>query len=153
MAAPSKYANCHRGYYKPRNPRKYIGDLNGIEFKSGLELAAFRQLDYHSSVIQWSVESVKVPYRFKGQSHHYVVDVWMKVLTRDGSYKEYLVEIKHTKNVKKPTYRKRRTKNFDNNLLEWERNQAKWKYANEYAKKRGMKFTLLTEEKIYGKGL
>lgn len=153
MTNSHKYANCHRGYFKPRNPSKYVGNLDGIEFKSGLELAAFRQIDHHSSVVQWSVESVKVPYRFKGRSHHYIVDIWMKVLTRDGSYKEYLVEIKHTKNIKKPSYNKRRTKTFDKNLLEWERNQAKWKSATNYANKRNMKFTLLTEEKIYGKGL
>lgn len=148
-----KYSNCYRGYFKPKNPQKYVGDLNKIEFKSGLELEAFKQFDYHSSILQWSVEAVKIPYRFKGNSHYYVVDVWTKVKGKDGFTQEYLIEIKHTKNVKKPTYNKRKTKRYEADLLEWERNQSKWSAAHEYAKNKKIKFTLLTEKVIYNGGI
>lgn len=149
----NKYAKCHRGYFKPSNPSKYVGDLNKIEFKSGLELAAFRQFDNHSSIINWSVENVKVPYRYNNKSHIYIVDMWANIKQRDGSIKEYLVEIKHKKNVDKPSYNKRKSKRYDEDLDEWMKNKAKWKAAAKYAISKNIKFRIITNELIYGKGL
>lgn len=143
-----KYAKCHRGYFKPRNPDKYVGDLNKIEYKSGLELTAFRLFDKHSSIIKWSVESVQIPYRFRGKYHHYIVDIWAIMKLRDGSIEERLVEIKHSKEVKKPTYKKRKTKTYLENVERWERNMTKWDYAKQYAKGKNMKFMVLTEQKL-----
>jgi hypothetical protein len=45
------YANNNQGYFKPRHPEKYVGDVNKIRFMSSWELQADK---FPSTTIQMS---------------------------------------------------------------------------------------------------
>ena len=66
-----------QGLYTPKNPKKYIGDLRRITYRSSWELHAFKWCDFNTNVIQWNSEEVVVPYRspVDGRMHRYFVDL------------------------------------------------------------------------------
>ena len=61
--------------------------------------------------------------------------------------KEYIIEIKPLKQTKAPKKRKQ-TKNYIYESLTWQKNQAKWKYAEELCNKNNWEFKILTEREL-----
>jgi hypothetical protein len=140
----------------PKNPKKYNGDVNNIWYRSSWELRVFKWMDTNPNVIEYSSEEIKVPYisPIDGKYHVYYPDVIAKVKKFDGSIVTYMIEIKPYKQTIEPTPKKRLTKSYINEVYTWGVNSAKWKSANEYCRKRGWTFKLLTErgengEKIF----
>lgn len=145
-----KKSNWCQGKYQPENPHKYKGDKGHIIFRSSWELKMFRYCDLAENVLKWSSESVIVNYKdpMTGSNRRYFVDVYLKHRTKDGQIKEKLIEVKPAKQCKAPARQKRKTKKYLKEVETFILNQAKWKAADKYAKKRGMDFVLFTEREL-----
>jgi hypothetical protein len=74
------YANNNQGYFKPRHPEKYVGDVNKIRFMSSWELQADKFLDDNPNVLRWSSEEIVIPYvkPTDGKVHRYYPDYWVE---------------------------------------------------------------------------
>ena len=146
------YGRCQSGRFVPTNKDKYLGNWRNITYRSKLELASFVKMDKHPSVIEWSSETVIVPYFLYGHRHRYYVDLYVKVIDVNKQTNKYLVEIKHSNKLKRPPAPKTKKgiKTYKVLCEEYDKNQAKWKYAREYARERDMKFLIWTEQVING---
>jgi len=155
-----------KGVYKPKNTTKYKGDPTNIVYRSSWELKFMRWCDETSSVIEWSSETIVVPYRSKVDEliekkkklnykimHRYFVDFYVKLKTKDGTIKRWLVEVKPYSQTIEPVKpdKAKNSRSYTNALLRWWINDAKWKAAREYAADRNMEFRLITEKELYGK--
>jgi hypothetical protein len=146
-----RYKKCpyKQGVYQPVNRNKYIG--RGIpEYRSSWELKFFQWCDKNQNVLEWSSESVIVPYKspVDGRYHRYYVD--NVVALREGdSVTRYLIEIKpHKQTVppKQSNRKKRSTILYEQKT--YAVNQAKWEAASKFAKIKNMKFIILTENEL-----
>lgn len=145
-----KKDKLHQGRFTPKNPEKYKGNPREIYYRSSWELQLMIILDSEKNVIQWNSEETIVPYisPVDNRPHRYFVDFWVKKRNRDGEVEEVLIEVKPKKFLTKPAERKRKTKQYIQEVQAFAVNQAKWKYAEEYARKRGMKFMIMTEDHL-----
>lgn len=111
--------------------------------------------DENSSVLEWSSEEVVVPYvsPIDGRIHRYFVDFWVKVESKDGSKKIYLIEVKPKSQTKKPNppKTKRVSKSKLTEMRNWMINSAKWEAAREMCSDKGWEFKILTEDNLFSK--
>src|SRR5271157_2339718 len=93
MKSESKYL---QGKFRPRNPEKYRGNVNGIFFRSSWELHLLKWLDTNENILEYSSEETIIPYFFPVDQkfHRYYVDFLIKVKQTDGKIKEFLIEVK-----------------------------------------------------------
>ena len=108
-------------------------------------------LDHNKSILEWSSEELAIPYISPkdGKVHRYFVDFVVKMNTATG-IETHLMEVKPLAQCAPPKRPKRVTAGFQARQLTYAVNEAKWEMAEQYAKKRGWKFTLLTEKDIPG---
>lgn len=141
----------YQGKFKPRNPKKYLGDPDKIEFRSSWEKKVMNHFDLSSSIIGWSSEEVVIPYLSPkdGKYHRYFVDFLIVTKDKDGNNKITLIEVKPKKETKPPTARGKKKSRFLKEAITFEVNQAKWKYARAYCESRGWTFMIMTEDHIY----
>lgn len=142
---------AYRGKFNPKNLGKYEGDFHRIEYRSLWERQVFRFCDDNEAIVRWSSEEVIVPYRCKTDNrvHRYFVD--LKITFKNGDI--YLIEIKPKKETLEPKKRARASKGYLTEVLKYVKNMSKWESANEYARQRGWKFEIWTEETIRGMGI
>jgi len=155
------YKNAKRGWYKILNPEKFIAPIDGhmksfnesegtVEYKSSLELKAIKYADFNKHVVKWSCEPFHVPYikPTDGKPHRYFIDLFLEFATGD----KFIVEIKSSGETKPPRKPSKKTdkaiNNYQRALMTYAINQAKWKYAEQFAIERGMKFIILTEKEL-----
>jgi hypothetical protein len=116
-----------------------------------------KHCDLNPNVVYWNSEGMVIPYFLPtdGKMHRYFVDFVVTYKQKDGSLKTFLVEIKphhQTQTPKKPTRLTEKAKvRLVKELLEYEKNQAKWKQAREYCKDNNMEFVILTENDLFKK--
>lgn len=138
--------------FTPQNPQKYIGDANNIISRSNLETHFFQKIDNNSNILSWGSEEIIVPYisAVDNKTHRYFPDLFLKVKTKNGQIKKFLVEIKPRVFCESPRLpkSKRRTKGYLQEVKNYIINQSKWKYATEFAKKHGMEFIIMTEKDL-----
>lgn len=143
-----------QGLFSPKNPSKYIGNPCHIVFRSGWEKMFMIWCDITNQVIKWGSEELIIPYRspIDNQIHRYFVDfvVYIKAL---DSIQKYCVEIKPYAQTQLPKMPKKKSliESYQKSMETFAINQAKWKYAEEYCKKMGMKFVVLTEKELLRK--
>jgi len=142
-----------KGKFKPKNPEKYVGDVDNIIFRSSWELCFMQWCDVTPEIIRYSSEETVIPYfdPVKNTRRRYYVDFKIVTKNADGSYKVTLVEIKPYKQTMKP--RANRNKSEKTVLLEqttWITNKAKWLAAKAYAAEKGWHFKIITEREIFG---
>lgn len=138
-----------QGKYVLKNPNKYVVNTKFIHYKSSYERRCFKYFDESKSVISWGYETVSVPYQFTGKSHTYFIDIYAEIRNAKGGVDRYLIEIKPKKQVSAPKNSPRRNQtNYKKELLIYNMNCAKWRYAESYAKQNGMKFKIMTEDQI-----
>lgn len=135
-----------RGFFKPKNPKKYKGDPTNIVYRSSWELKLMRYLDTHPDVVQWASEEFCIPYRSPVDSriHRYFPDFWMK--SADG--KVTVIEVKPAVQTKEPKKPSRITRRYVSEVMEYGKNQAKWKAAEEFCADRGWNFQIMTEKQL-----
>lgn len=142
-----KHMKYHQGKYKVKNLQKYIGDPTNVFYRSGWEQKAFCYFDMNPEIIKWGSEEIIIPYisPVDGRYHRYFPDVWIKTSNGD----KFLIEIKPFKQTIEPEKKSRVTKKYITEVMTYGINKAKWTAAEQYCKKKGWKFMLLTEKELY----
>jgi hypothetical protein len=103
------------------------------------------------NVLEWTSESIVIPYvsPLDGRAHRYYVD--NSVVIKEGNkIQKYLVEIKPKKQTMPPVFSKRKKRStvlYESQM--YVRNQAKWKAAKEWCRKKNYKFLIITEEELF----
>lgn len=140
----------YRGRYKPKNPHKYIGDITNIIYRSLWERKFMIFCDSTQSILKWASEEIIIPYFYSidKKVHKYYVDFIMQLKENDGSLKTYIIEIKPYIQTIEPKKRKC-TKKYIKELVEWEKNKSKWLSADKYAKDKNWEFKILTEKELF----
>jgi len=141
---------AYKTKYKTSNPSKYIGDPSKIICRSLWERRVCKYLDENKNVIKWGSEELIVPYYspVDKKMHRYFPDFIAKVKTSNKTLKTYVIEVKPKKQTHQPERKKKKTKTYIKECLTYSINEAKWKSAEKYCKKRGWDFIILTEDII-----
>lgn len=150
----TKNGNSYKqGWFKPLNPKKYIGDPTNIVYRSGWEKKFMSWLDTKESVTAWSSEEVIIPYisPVDNRPHRYFVDFYVETVGSNGETKKMLIEVKPRVQTQEPKSPKRRTKRYITEVVTYGVNQAKWKAAEEYCRKKGWEFKIITESELFAK--
>jgi hypothetical protein len=143
----------HKSKFKPKNPHKYVGDVNNIIARSSWESDFLRYLDLNESVIQYASEEISIPYLnpLDGRVHKYYPDMLVKMIDKSGNQVVKLIEIKPYKQTKMPVVPKRKTKRYDEECVTYIINQAKWEAAEKFCQDKNWQFHKLTENELYRK--
>ena len=142
---------AYKGRYTIQNKKKYLGDPSKVVYRSLWERNAFRWCENNNKVRAWSSEEIVVPYKCSVDKklHRYFVDLYVEMTNG----KTYLVEIKPKKETQPPKQPKRKTKRYINEVLTFSKNQDKWEAADQYARHKGWKFQVWTEETLKNLGI
>jgi hypothetical protein len=135
-----------KGRFQPRNPDKYRGDTTQIIFRSSWEVKMMRRLDTDPNVVEWSSESVIVPYsdRSTGRFRRYYPDFWMR--RKDGA--EFLIEVKPLKETMPPKREGKTEKRYVQECITYAKNISKWEAAEKFCEKRNWRFLKITEREL-----
>ena len=123
---------------------------NSVEYKSSLELQAFRYCDFNKNIKYFSAEPFYIPYLkpTTQKIHRYFPDLFIEFT----SGAKFLVEVKHSSETKIPKKPKKITNkstlNYNKSIQTFLINQAKWESAEKYCTDKGWKFILLTEKEL-----
>ena len=140
----------YKGYFKPRNPSKYMGDPTTIIYRSSWELKLMRYLDSHSDVIKWASEEFSIPYvsPIDGKVHRYFPDFLVKKRNQNKSIETVVIEVKPKIQTTAPTVQKKANKRYIREVYTWGVNSAKWEAAKRYCDHREWKFVIMTEHEL-----
>ena len=141
-------AKFAQGIYEVKNPQKYVG--NGKpRYRSSWELVFMTFADTNDHVLQWSSESVRIPYRhpLTGKQTIYVPDFLVVYQDKTGKQIGEMVEIKP----------KKQSLIESNRASQQQRavvavNHAKWAAANAWCKRMGISFRVITEDDLFRNG-
>lgn len=137
---------AYGGRFIPKNPQKYVGkSVNNIMFRSSWELAFFKWLDTNNAILKWGSEELAIPYisPLDGRVHRYYPDLIIMYKDKTGALKKEIIEIKpYKQSVATP-----RMSDRDKQALIV--NEAKWKYAADFAEQHGCVFRVLTERSMF----
>lgn len=140
--------------FTPRNPEKYIGDVNNIVMRSSWEKRFALWCDNNPSVIKWNSEGHPIEYFSKadGRKRRYYIDFFLLVRKRDGTEQKIAIEIKPYSQTQPPNPPKRKTHKSEQRFLaecrEYQVNQDKWEAARAWCKKNGFEFVIMTEYEL-----
>jgi hypothetical protein len=139
----------YKGKYKPSYPKKYKGDPTNIIYRSLWERKFMVYCDTREHILEWGSEEICLPYRspIDNRIHRYFPDFYIKV-NENGVIKKYLIEIKPKKQTVEPKVQKRKTKGYIYEVVEYAKNQAKWKAAKEFCEDRQWQFKIITEDEL-----
>jgi len=155
------YKNAKKGWYKLQNVSKFVKPSDSymasfneasstVEYKSGLELKAFKYADANPLIVKWTVEPFAIKYISPKDNrvHRYYID--MLLVFSNG--KKFLVEIKSINETKPPKAPKKITTKSTNNykkaIATWTVNSAKWSAAKKFCSDNGFNFIMLTEQQL-----
>jgi hypothetical protein len=140
----------YKGKYSPSYPQKYKGDPTNIVYRSLWERKFMKYCDLNENILEWGSEEIALPYRspIDNRIHRYFPDFYIKVKESTGQIKKYIIEIKPKKQTVEPKVQKRKTKSYIYEVVEYAKNQAKWKAAHEFCKDRMWEFKVLTEDEL-----
>lgn len=149
-----RFGKFKQGYFSPKNPQKYLGDLSKVIFRSSWEYKFMNYCDLSPSVLEWSSEPLAIPYisPIDGKKHKYYVDFYC--LINDGKEtKKYIVEVKPVSQyLKQPIFEGKKTpkklERYKEEMKTYLVNNAKFLYATEFAKSNGMEFKIITERDL-----
>jgi hypothetical protein len=138
------------GQFIPKFPEKYIGKYP-IQMRSTWERRFARWLDKNPNVIEWSSESIAIPYYnpvYK-KTKRYFPDFFMRMKNVEGDVKSFIVEIKPLKETRIPErgLKKAKTRIYEERT--YLVNAAKWKAADIFCKKMGFEFKVITERELF----
>lgn len=110
--------------------------------------------DTHKNILAWMSEEIIVPYisPVDGKPHRYFPDFLVKMLTKDGSTKVVMIEIKPFKETlpPKPPKSGRKTQRFLAEQMTFAINQTKWQAAEKFCEPRKWDFKVMTENELFG---
>ena len=53
----------YKGWFRPKNPKKYKGDAENVIYRSNWELRVMKHFDEDPNVLWWASEELVIPYR------------------------------------------------------------------------------------------
>jgi len=141
----SKFA---RGKFTVTNVEKYVGNSSPT-YRSSWEWNFMNFCDKDPRILKWASEAVKIPYKdpFTGRQTVYVPDFFIKYADKKGIMQVELIEIKPQSQTLLEKAGKKR-----NNQLQWAKNQVKWRAAQSWCSKQGIKFRVLNEQDLFYNG-
>jgi hypothetical protein len=133
-----------QGLYEVANASKFVG-TKAPKYRSSWELAFMRMCDAHPNILKWASENVKIPYRspVDGKYHNYVPDFMIQYQDKDGTEHVELIEIKPSNQT---TMENARTRG---QAMQIHINAAKWTAAQEWCKRKGIRFKVINEDQIF----
>ena len=139
-----------KGYYRPKNPKKYKGDYKNIIFRSSWEEKFMKYCDTKQYILEWGSEEYVIPYRdpTSGKIRRYFPDFYIKVKESSGKIKKYIIEIKPARQTKEPKIQKKKTRGYIYEVYTYAKNQAKWEAAKDFCDNRLWEFKILTEREL-----
>ena len=139
----------YKGWFTPKNPKKYKGDPANIVYRSSWELRAMKWFDEQPNIIWWSSEELFVPYRspVDQQMHRYFPDFVVRLRQVNGKEVTMMLEVKPEKQTQMPV-QKRQTKKFLQEVATYAVNQEKWRAADLFCKEHGWQFKIITEKDL-----
>lgn len=166
--APPSKGKYISGYYVLRNKNKYISNPDQIVYRSSLELKFCTFMDINPKVVRWGSEVVSIPYvgpdkdpitkQLKKHTYHIDFYVEMEDPRNPANMERLLIEVKphiETMRIINNQPPQKPAKSTPTSLRNWEyaikeflKNKHKWIHAQEYARKRSMKFLVVTEQLI-----
>ena len=137
-----------QGHFKMKNPKKYSGTNKPLA-RSSWEFVFMRMLDEHPSIIQWSSETIKIPYKdpFTGKHTIYVPDFLVVYEDKFGNKHAEVVEVKPSNHTLRE-----KVGNSRYNQEQYVKNLAKWEAANVWCKQKNLKFRVVNEDEIFHTG-
>ena len=137
----AKYAN---GKFTVKNPEKYMGKRSPT-YRSSWEFAFMNFCDNNPAVINWTSESLKIPYfnPVSGKQTIYVPDFLIVYVDANQKQHTEVVEIKPSTETTMESARSYRDK------LSVAINMAKWAAADNWARANNMRFRVITEYDIF----
>ena len=147
-------AGTYKSIFKPKHPKKYIGDASNIICRSNWEREFCNYCDSNKNIVTWASEEFCIPYisPLDNKKHRYYPDFLIQVKEADGKLKKYVIEIKPKKQTIEPKKRSSVTKSYIYEVRTYAINQAKWQYAREFCKDNSLEFKIITEDQLYGRG-
>ena len=141
-------ANYAHGIFVPTQPQKYIGKHNP-KYRSGWEFTFMQFCDKNKNVIQWSSESIIIPYihPLTGKRTNYIPDFLVVYENKHGQQKAEIVEIK----PKKQSLIESKVANARDRAVV-AINHAKWASAMAFCKQNGLTFRVITEDDLFRNG-
>ena len=143
------YRKSYKGRYRPKNKNKYKGNPANVIYRSLWERRFMVYCDTNPAILEWGSEELIIPYKspLDSKIHRYFPDFYIKYKDKEGKLRKLIVEVKPKKYTVAPTKKpKRKTMKWQNEVREYLKNSAKWEAAKEWSGKRGMEFTILTED-------
>lgn len=137
----------HQGKWQPKNPAKYVGDVNAIYFRSSWELRLLVWLDSNPSILKYASEELVIPYisPVDNRPHRYFVDFLVQYKTSGGDIKKAMIEVKPHAQTLMPEKKRKSDKKFLVEMQTYAVNQAKWAAARVWAAKNGWDFWVFDE--------
>ena len=132
------------GSYLVENRTKYVGGKNPT-YRSSWELAFMKMCDAHPNILKWASENVRIPYRspMDGKYHNYTPDFMIQYTDRSGQTNVELIEIKPSNQTTMENAKSSR------NQIQVAINAAKWTAAQEWCKRKGIRFKVINEDQIF----
>lgn len=140
-----------QGRYHPRNPEKYVGDINKIRFMSSWEREAHQFFDNNPNILRWSSEEIGIPYlnAIDNKYHTYYPDYWIEYRNRKGEIVQEIIEVKPAAQVKRPSAKGKSRKVQLYEQLTYVKNMSKWKYAQAFCDAHRIRFRIITEKQLF----
>jgi len=140
----------YQGKFKPINPDKYLGDVQGIIFRSNLERRLMMFCDTNPDVLEWASEEFCIRYvsPVDRKEHRYFPDFFMKIKKKDDTIDSVVIEVKPHSQCFPPKQPKKQTRRFIAECQTYVVNQAKWAAAKKFCDKHGFRFEILTEKHL-----
>lgn len=153
MSNKVSLADNDKKRFKPRHPEKYMGDADNIIIRSSWELRVFQFCDNNTNILKWGSEEIAIDYMkpcaggFKPA--RYFPDLYVEYINREGTKITEIIEVKPEKFTRASRSRNSATKMFENQ--QYIVNMAKFTAATHWCERRGIKFSVLSENSIFRK--
>jgi hypothetical protein len=136
--------NYAKAEFNLKNPHKYIGK-RPILYRSSWEYTMMKCFDEHPNVLQWSSESLSIPYLnpLTRRWSMYIPDFLVIYVDKNGVKHGEMIEIKPKKEYLREFAKSARDK------LAQTINAAKFSAAHGFCKKRGLQFRVATESELF----
>jgi len=138
-------------FFQPKFPEKYKGKWP-IIMRSQWERTFAQWCDVNPSVLSWVSEGLEIPYYdpIKRKSRRYYPDFMVKVLDKNKKEVIYVIEIKPLRETIPPKKGNKSDRTKIHEQVTYVTNQAKWKAAIDFCKKRNYEFRIFTENELFG---
>ena len=133
------------GKYLVQNPEKYVGNKKPT-YRSSWEYTFMKTCDTHPAIQKWASEAISIPYKcpLTGKQTVYVPDFFIQYVDKEGKMHVELIEVKPRNQTLREAVGKNR-----NNQIEYARNVAKWRAAQAWCSKQGIKFRVINEQDLF----